>query len=265
MRFDLDYLVKNIKGNLHTGISVSRAALPNMNVSLARGFASCCRTPPLFGERVPSCILAALVELAARLGNRAWAQILERHNTLIRRELDRYRGREVDTAGDGFFAAFDGTARQSGAPWRRNGRRGRGGWRSGLVPMPVNANWPGEAVWGMAMHVGARVVAHAGAGEMLVTSTVKDLAAGSGLSFQALGSCAQRHPRRLVTLPGKHLTPRLVLPGFGSQLRTPRAVGGNECEVDSGRPVGISAGGFPESPPEPGVPVVPAPGSPLVP
>lgn len=132
--------------------------------------------------------IAGSSELTSRMGDRAWAQILERHNTLVRRELDRYRGREVDTAGDGFFAVFDGPARavrcalEAERAARSLGLQIRAGAHTGECELA------GKAVRGMAVHVGARVAAHAGPGEVLVTSTVKDLAAGSGLSFQALGS-----------------------------------------------------------------------------
>jgi class 3 adenylate cyclase len=141
--------------------------------------------------------IAGSSERAARLGDRAWAQTLERHNALVRRELDRYRGREVDTAGDGFFAVFDGPARavrcalEAERAAQSLGLEIRAGAHTGECELA------GEAVRGVAVHVGARVAAQAGAGEVLVTSTVKDLAAGSGLSFQELGS------RALKGIPGE--------------------------------------------------------------
>ena len=136
-------------------------------------------------------------ELAARLGDRAWAGTLERHNALVRRELARYRGREVNTTGDGFLAVFDGPARavrcalETQRAARSLGLEIRAGAHAGECELA------GEDVRGLAVHVGARVAAAAGAGEMLVTSTIQDLAAGSGLSFQAVGS------RTLKGIPGQ--------------------------------------------------------------
>ncbi|HEY7141608.1 MAG TPA: adenylate/guanylate cyclase domain-containing protein [Methylomirabilota bacterium] len=131
-------------------------------------------------------------EKAAALGDRRWRDLLEGHHGLVRRELGRFRGREVDTAGDGVLATFDGPARAVRCARavsdsvRALGLEVRAGLHTGEVELQ------GEKVSGLAVHIGARVAAAAGPGEVLVSSTVKDLVAGSGLRFQDRGSHALR-------------------------------------------------------------------------
>jgi len=125
--------------------------------------------------------------LAAEIGDCQWRDILEHHQTIVRRELDRFRGKEIDTAGDGFFATFDGPARAihcarairdvvSGS-----GIQMRAGLHTGECEMI------GGKVGGIAVHIGSRVMHEANPSEILVSSTVKDLVAGSGLSFHDRG------------------------------------------------------------------------------
>jgi class 3 adenylate cyclase len=143
-------------------------------------------------ERVLATVLFTdIVDSTSRmteLGDRAWRELLERHHALVRRELTRARGREVDTAGDGFFAAFDGPARAVRcAKSIVQGVRDlsievRSGLHTGECEL-VDGK-----VTGIAVHTGARVAAHAQAGEVLVSQTVKDLVAGSGLEFDDRGS-----------------------------------------------------------------------------
>jgi class 3 adenylate cyclase len=123
----------------------------------------------------------------AKLGDAGWRELLERHHALVRAELARARGNEVDTAGDGFFAAFDGPARAVRcAKSIVRGMRGLGlDVRSGLHTGECEI--VDGKMSGIAVHTGARVAAHAGPGEVLVSSTVKDLVAGSGLEFQDRG------------------------------------------------------------------------------
>ena len=127
-------------------------------------------------------------EKAASLGDRAWRELLERHHELVRRELVRFRGQEVDTAGDGFLAAFDGPARaiRCGCAIAESmpelGLDVRVGLHTGECEL-VDGK-----VAGIAVHTGARVAALALPGEVLVSSTVKDLVAGSGLVFQDRGA-----------------------------------------------------------------------------
>jgi class 3 adenylate cyclase len=127
---------------------------------------------------------------ACELGDRAWTQLLERHHEVVRAMLARYRGTEVDTAGDGFLATFDGPARAVKCAQavceavRPLGLEVRAGCHTGEIELL------GADVGGIAVHIGARVAALAGPFEVLVSSTVKDLVAGSGLAFEDRGEHA---------------------------------------------------------------------------
>lgn len=126
-------------------------------------------------------------EHAARLGDRAWRELLQHHHELVRGELLRHRGVEVDTAGDGFLASFDGPARAIRCACAvSNGVRDLGiSVRAGLHT--GECELIDGKVAGIAVHTGARVASEAQAGEVLVSSTVRDLVAGSGLVFQDRG------------------------------------------------------------------------------
>ena len=144
---------------------------------------------------VPDTVLATVLftdivgssAVAAELGDRAWRELLERHHALVRRELARYRGEEKDTAGDGFFATFDGPARAircadaivAGVPGL--GLEVRAGVHTGECELHEGK------VAGLAVVIGARVAAAARGGEVLVSQTVKDLVAGAGLEFEDRG------------------------------------------------------------------------------
>jgi class 3 adenylate cyclase/alpha-beta hydrolase superfamily lysophospholipase len=136
-------------------------------------------------------------EKAASLGDRAWRELLEQHHDIVRRQLLRFRGKEVDTAGDGFFASFDGPARAihcacaiaDSTP--ELGLDVRVGLHTGECEL-VDGK-----VAGIAVHTGARVAAKAQPGEVLVSGTVKDLVAGSGLAFQ------ERGQHQLKGIPGE--------------------------------------------------------------
>ena len=131
-------------------------------------------------------------EQAATVGDRRWRELLEEHHALIRRQLVRFRGRELDTAGDGFFASFDGPARAIRCACaitegvRELGLEVRAGLHTGECEL-VDGK-----VGGIAVHIGARVAKEATAGEVLVSSTVKDLVAGSGLQFEERGAAELR-------------------------------------------------------------------------
>jgi pimeloyl-ACP methyl ester carboxylesterase/class 3 adenylate cyclase len=127
-------------------------------------------------------------ERAAAVGDRRWRQTLEQYYTAARLELARFRGREVDTAGDGLFAAFDGPGRAIRCAWRiHHVARAIGvDLRSGLHTGECEV--VGEKIGGIAVHIGARVAAHATPGEVLVSNTVKDLVAGSGIAFASRGT-----------------------------------------------------------------------------
>ncbi|HZT16827.1 MAG TPA: adenylate/guanylate cyclase domain-containing protein [Gaiellaceae bacterium] len=140
--------------------------------------------------------LVGSTERATALGDRAWRDLLAQHNALVRRELARYRGEERDTAGDGFFATFDGPARAIRAGHAVvEGVRGLG--LDARVGIHVGECEVHEhKVAGLAVNVGARIAAAAEPGEVLVSSTVRDLVAGSGLAFHDRGS------RELKGVPG---------------------------------------------------------------
>jgi class 3 adenylate cyclase len=124
---------------------------------------------------------------AAELGDRRWRDLSDAHNRAVRRLLERYRGREVKTLGDGFLATFDGPGRAIRcASDLRDAVKSVGlEVRSGLHTGEVELT--GDDITGIAVNIGARVGAQAGAGEVLVSQTVKDLVAGSGLDFDDRG------------------------------------------------------------------------------
>jgi class 3 adenylate cyclase len=124
---------------------------------------------------------------ASDIGDVRWRDLLARHDDLIRRELERHRGREVKTTGDGFLATFDGPARgvrcaqAIGSALSPLGIQIRAGLHTGEVELT------GDDVRGIAVHIGARVAALAGGGEVFVSGTVKDLVAGSEIQFEDRG------------------------------------------------------------------------------
>jgi pimeloyl-ACP methyl ester carboxylesterase len=142
-------------------------------------------------DRVLSTVLftdiVGSTERARQLGDRGWHDVLDEHHARVRDVLEQYRGREVDTAGDGFFASFDGPARAI---------RAACAIREGVQPLGIEIRaglHTGECelmrdkIGGIAVHTGARVAAAAEPGEVLVSSTVKDLVAGSGITFADRG------------------------------------------------------------------------------
>ncbi len=127
--------------------------------------------------------IVGATEFVDRAGDRAWRQMLEKHHAIVRKELGRFRGREIDTAGDGFFATFDGPARAVRCALaireavKELGIEIRAGLHTGECEVI------GDKVGGIAVHIGARVMAMARPNEVLVTRTVNDLVAGSGLDL----------------------------------------------------------------------------------
>jgi class 3 adenylate cyclase len=144
---------------------------------------------------IPESVLATVLftdlvgstERAASLGDGAWRDVLSRHHVDVRRELARYRGEEVDTAGDGFFCRFDGPARAIACAHRIvDGAKAldldiRAGIHTG------ECEFVSGKIAGIAVVTGARISSLATSGEVLVSSTVKDLVAGSGFSFEERG------------------------------------------------------------------------------
>lgn len=147
------------------------------------------------GAEEPETVLATvlftdIVDSTARLaelGDVRWRELVERHHAIVRQQLTRFRGREVDTAGDGFFATFDGPIRAIRCAYAiaeslaTLGLEIRAGLHTGECELV------GGKVAGLAVNIGARVAAQAKPGEVLVSSTVKDLVAGSGLRFEGRG------------------------------------------------------------------------------
>jgi class 3 adenylate cyclase len=126
-------------------------------------------------------------ELMSRMGDSRWRDLLQRHHAAVRHELSRYRGRELDTAGDGFFAAFDGPARAVHAATAiRDSLRALGiDVRAGIHVGECEVS--DDKLTGVAVSIGARIAALAGPGEIFVSRTVKDLVAGSGLVLDDRG------------------------------------------------------------------------------
>jgi pimeloyl-ACP methyl ester carboxylesterase len=124
---------------------------------------------------------------ATKLGDRRWRNLLERHHAVVRRELERYHGRELDIAGDGFFATFDGPARAIRCARAIEYGLGELGLDVRAGVHTGECEILGGKVAGVAVHTGARVAGEAQAGEVLVSSTVKDLVVGSGISFEDRG------------------------------------------------------------------------------
>jgi class 3 adenylate cyclase/streptogramin lyase len=161
-------------------------------------------------------------EMAAQLGDRRWRKTVTRHHAVIRRELRRHHGREIDTAGDGFFAVFESPtdavrcASAVLAAVHGLGLRIRAGIHTGEVE-PA-----GDKVGGIAVHIGARLLAVAGPEEVLVSNTVRDLTAGSGHEFEDRGE------HELKGVPGRWRVFALVLPRLDQSI----AVGAAEEEEE---------------------------------
>jgi class 3 adenylate cyclase len=154
-------------------------------------FLKAIRTDEASFERVLATVLftdiVGSTQMAAELGGQRWSEVLQQHNAIIRALLFRYRGAEVDTAGDGFLATFDGPARAIRCAKaivegvRALGIQVRAGLHTG------ECETVDGKVGGIAVHIGARVAALAAASEVLVSQTVKDLVAGSGVVFEDAG------------------------------------------------------------------------------
>jgi class 3 adenylate cyclase len=176
-------------------------------------------------ERVLATVLftdiVGSTETASRLGDAAWRELLGRHHAIVRRELARFSGVEIDTAGDGFFATFDGPARavQSAqaivSRVREVGLEVRAGVHTGEIET-VDGK-----VGGIAVHIGARIGALAGPSEVLASSTVRDLTAGSGLVFEDNGEHV------LKGVPDRWRLYRVA--GAASTSPTRQAATGNRC------------------------------------
>lgn len=147
--------------------------------------------PLLVPDRVLATVLFTDIvrstELASAVGDRRWRELLDEHNALVRRHLERFSGREIKTVGDGFIATFDGPARAVACACairdgvERLGLSIRAGAHTGEVELRT------DDVTGVAVHIASRIAGLAGGGEVLVSSTVKDLVVGSGIRFTDRG------------------------------------------------------------------------------
>jgi class 3 adenylate cyclase len=179
-----------------TGASSSQRRFPTRSRGSSRGEAAPALPDTVFATILFTDIVGS-TERAAALGDAAWRELLERHHAAVRRELRRFRGEEKDTAGDGFFATFDGPARGIRCAQavieavRELGLAVRAGLHTGECEIHDGK------VAGIAVSIGARVAAPAGPGDVLVSGTVKDLVAGSGFSF------ADRGEHGLKGVPGE--------------------------------------------------------------
>ena len=167
--------------------------------------------PRVAGERVLATLLftdiVGSTALAARLGDQPWQELLARHYDRVRLELDRFRGYEIKTTGDGFLALFDGAARAIRCAAaicrvaRKDGIEVRAGIHTGEVERHT------DTIQGVAVHVAARIAARAGAGEVLLSAPTVVLVEGSGLSFSDAGEHELKGlegRRRLYRLLGDH-------------------------------------------------------------
>jgi class 3 adenylate cyclase len=157
-----------------------------------RGARNYARLPAESGDRILATIafvdVVESTEMLERIGDAAWRDLLGQHHETIQLELDRFRGREVDRAGDGLLALFDGAARaaECAAAIARRARSMGLEVRAGLHTGEVELVRGG--VRGVAVHVASRIAAVAGAGEVLVSATTRELAAGSHLRFASRGT-----------------------------------------------------------------------------
>jgi DNA-binding NarL/FixJ family response regulator len=168
---------------------------PGVTRRLISAFAGRGGEPPLAPGSESNRVLATVMfsdivsstERAAEVGDRKWRDLLDRHDALIRRELERHGGREVKTTGDGVLAVFDGPARAIRCAvairdeLRAEGVEVRVGLHSGEVELR------GDDIGGIAVHIGARVAGYAQPGDVIVSSTVRDLVAGSEIRFADRG------------------------------------------------------------------------------
>lgn len=184
------YLARTIPGSRYVELPgadhVMFGELADAALAEIREFTTGVREAPEPARVLATVLFTDLVGSTDRvreLGDRRWRELLEAHHAAVRRELERFSGREIDTAGDAFLAAFDGPARAIRCARAiadsvaRLGLEVRAGVHTGECEVI------GEKLAGVAVHIGARVAAQARAGEVLVSSTVKDLVAGSGIEL----------------------------------------------------------------------------------
>jgi class 3 adenylate cyclase len=188
------YLARNIPEARYVELPgadhVMYAELADLALAEIREFLTGVREGPEPDRVLATVLFTDLVgstERATDLGDRRWRELLEAHHAAVRRDLERFGGREIDTAGDGFLAAFDGPARAIRCATAVVAAVGALGLQMRAGVHTGECEVLGEKLAGQAVHVGARVAAQAGPGEVLVSSTVRDLIAGSGIELEDRG------------------------------------------------------------------------------
>lgn len=191
------YLAQHIPAakfvSLPTADHLPWVGCPEISLDEIEEFLTGIRTRPEI-DRVLSTVMftdiVGATDLAARLGDQRWRDLLEAHHAVVRQALSVFRGREIDTAGDGFYATFDGPARAIHcarairAEVRKLGLSIRIGLHTGECEIK------GDKLVGIAVHIGARLAAKATADQILVSQTVRDLVAGAGIEFHDYGTHA---------------------------------------------------------------------------
>ncbi len=164
---------------------------PDRTIEEIREFMTGRRVPATPNRVLTTVLFTDIVgstDRAIQMGDNSWRDLLETHGTEVRSQLERFRGIEVNTTGDGFLATFDGPARaiqcgkEIGQQVRKLGLEVRAGVHTGEVERL------GDDIAGIAVHIGARIASIAGPGEVLVSGTVRDLVAGSGFEFDDRGT-----------------------------------------------------------------------------
>jgi class 3 adenylate cyclase len=183
---------------------------PSAWIEQIQDFTRIDRPPAALSSVLDTVLLTDIVgstQRSSEMGNREWKDLLERHHAIVRNSLHRFDGTEVNTAGDGFYATFDGPARAIRCALDiaeripELGIEIRAGIHTGECEV-IDDN-----VGGLAVSIGARVAANAGPSEVLVSQTVRDLVAGSGLAFGDAGEHELKgvpdrwHLYRVVTTP----------------------------------------------------------------
>jgi len=189
-----EYLADHIRGArlvLSPAAEPLGGSRPHELAALVEEFVTGTRSHPFDSRMLATVLFTDIVgstSLAVRQGDQAWHETLDRHDSMVREQLDAFRGREVSTGGDSFFATFDGPARAIRCAQSIVSAANRLQLQVRVGIHTGECEVRGDDLAGIAVHVGARVAAVAGPDEVLTTRTVKDLVAGSGINFVSRGT-----------------------------------------------------------------------------